>query len=335
MNGTAWSESEPGFFALRSEVARLFRRAARRRLAVVGVLSLIVAGAALVALRSPRQFRARLAVRVTEVVDFNLPRSHWTERELRGYVNEVALTNEVMLEVWKQLLWDGHSPVVPARAIEWMRDGVVVRVIRSAAVAEAQEAGRGARSAHVVLTFSAPSPQKAVGVLKALAQPIVEASARRRREEAALETRRAALAVEAAEAVVAALTKEAMASAGSGFAARNAKALQLTGIESALAEARRRLGHLEGERQEAERRQRAEKQKPGIDFEIAQEALEAPLPRGPLLATVAGIALLLGLPLASLLVGAFNPFVEHPADIRRLGIPVLGALAPGRAAREE
>src|SRR5687768_18054176 len=78
-----WTDREPGYFALRSEVGRLYERA-RRRKGLVLLGALLTAGAAvLFTLRAPRRYVAQLSVQVTEVVEFHLPRSSWTDRELR------------------------------------------------------------------------------------------------------------------------------------------------------------------------------------------------------------------------------------------------------------
>ena len=97
-------------------------------------------------------------------------------------------------------------------------------------------------------------------------------------------------------------------------------------LDDAVTEAQRRVGRLERELREAERRQREETSRPGIDYEIAESRVDPPLPLVPLLLTVAIVAFLLALPVMTLLVGAFTPFMESVEDIRRLGIPALGRL---------
>jgi hypothetical protein len=330
VTGVPWTDCEPSFFAMRGEVGRLFRRGRRRSGAVLLVALLTAAVAVLVTLRSPRKHHARAAVRVTELVDLHLPRSAWSERELRGYVSKVAFTDEVVLAVWRKHVWDGHTPVAPARAVQRMRDELEVRVLQSRTVA-AEQVKSGPRSAHVTVGFKARSRSQALAVVDALTEPIIRVSAGRRRDEAAQETRRATLAVEQARDSVEAATMTAMAAAGSLARARTeVSPLRVTGMDSALAEARRRLAHLEAERQAAERRQRAESQRPGIDFERAQTTVVSPLPLAPLLALVAAVAWLLALPLATLVVGAFTRTVDSVEDLRRWGFPALGRLSARR-----
>ena len=97
-------------------------------------------------------------------------------------------------------------------------------------------------------------------------------------------------------------------------------------LDDAVTEAQRRVGRLQSDLMDAERRQREETSRPGIDFEIAESRVDPPLPLGVLLLTVTITAFFLALPAMSLLVGAFSPFVESLEDIRRLGIATLGRL---------
>jgi hypothetical protein len=92
--------------------------------------------------------------------------------------------------------------------------------------------------------------------------------------------------------------------------------------------------HLEERKAEAERRARIERDKPGIDIEVAAETLDAPVSRGPWIAGVAIGAFVLALPVGSVVFAAFDPRVYTPHDVRRLGLPVLGHLrGAGRGRR--
>ena len=322
----SWIDREPGYFALRSEVARLAARARRHRLAVfLGALG-VTLGALVLTLRAPRPYRAQLSVRVTEVVEFHLPRSQWTDRELRSYVTDVAFTNQVLLAVYRKYLQDIYRAPNNDKAISKLRDELDVQVARNRIVS-AMQGRTGPRSAHVVLRFGAPTAEVAMGVLKELSKPIMETSARRRRDEAARETQRATLFLEQARLRHEALRQEAMASAGQRLRGANGiSPVRMLAIQDDLAEAQRTIGRLQMEKDAAERRQRAEKARPGINFDIAEEDVQPPLPLGPLLIGVAIMAFLIGLPLAGLAVGSFYPFVESLEDIRRLGIPTIGRL---------
>jgi hypothetical protein len=101
------------------------------------------------------------------------------------------------------------------------------------------------------------------------------------------------------------------------------------GLQDALVEAQRGVSRLQGQLMEVQRLQREEKSRPGIDFEIAETRVDPPLPLMPLLLTVAIVGFFLSLPVMTLVVGAFSPYLESVEDIRRLGIPSLGRLVVG------
>jgi hypothetical protein len=322
----SWIDREPGYFALRSEVARLAARARRHKGAVfLGALA-AAALATLFAFRAPHRYTAEISVRVTEMVEFHLPRSQWTDRELRSYVTDVAFTNQVLLKVYQQHLKHIYNSPNNDKAITRLRDELDVKVVRNRIAIE-KEGVTGPRSAHVVMRFGAPTPETAMAVLKALATPIMETSARRRRDEATQETRRATLTLEYALRYQDALRKQAMEVAGQQLrGTEGADSVKLLALNDALAEGQRNIARLQAEKDLAERRQRSEKSRPGIDFAIAREGIEAPLPLGPLLTVVGVLSFLFCLPLAALVVGTFLPYIECLEDVRRLGIPTLGRL---------
>jgi hypothetical protein len=324
--GASWTSTEPGFLAMRTELVRLFRRAGRRPAIVFALALLLTLAVVFLAYRARRPYRARISVRMTEVVDAQRQRIAWTERELRAYVNAVSLTNVLLLEVYEKFLWDKRKPLDRGRALERLRDAVDVSVIESATVADVQERS-GARSAHVLIAFEAPTAAQALGVVRALAQPVVATSQRRRREEAAQATAAARIAAKEANLSLAALTKDAVAQMGAlGSVSSRVSPMDLTGLAKAIQRARERQALLDAEALEAERRERAETHRSGIDFEIAGELLDEPLPLLPLLGLVGLCGFLLLSPVAAMLVGAFDRHIEVLDDLTRLGLPALGTL---------
>jgi hypothetical protein len=323
--GATWTDREPGYFALRSEVARLWNRARRRRkwmLLGAGAAALV---AALFTWRLPHKVQALVAIRVTEVVDFRLPRSTWTDRELRSYITDVAFTNEVLRGIYDRYLRDQDRKRDASRAVELLREQLDVQVVRNRIVVQ-MEGKTGPRSAHVVLRFAAPTTEKAVGVLQALVDPIIRTSAQRRRSEAAQEIRRASLGLEEAQKLLVDLNQQAVANAGSPVRGARTSPVRLTALNEAIAEAQRRVERFAADKEAAERRQRSEAARPGINFHIAEQSVREPLPKGAVVGGVALLVFLLSLPLAALVVGAFDPFIGSVEDIRRLGVPALGRL---------
>jgi hypothetical protein len=264
-------------------------------------------------------------VRVTEVIQFQLPRSSWTDRELRSYITDVAFTNQVLRGIYDRFLRTGDRKGDPIRAVEKLRGDLDVQVVRNRIVVQ-MEGKTGPRSAYVVLRYAAPSAAQALGVLQGLVDPIIRTSAQRRRTEAAQEIRRAALGLEESRKLLAELNQQAYDTSGRPLAGGRLSPVRMTALSEALAEARRRVDRFAADKEAAERREREEKTRPGINFEIADQELRAPLPLAPLLLVVALVVFILSVPLSALLVGAFDPFVGSVEDVRRLGLPSLGRL---------
>jgi hypothetical protein len=322
----SWTESEPGYFVLRNEVGRLAARA-RGRKGVVVVMSLGVAAvAALMTLQSPRNYDAQISIRVTEVVEFRMPRSNWTDLELRSFVTDVAFTNQVLRGVYDRY-FKGKDPSGNAqRGVERLRDGLDVTVARNRIVAQMEEGKPTPKSAYVVLRFSDPDGETAQGVLQMLQRPIIDISSSRRRKEAAEDIQRATYALDESRKYLAALNTRAMAIASRPLRGTDISPVRLLELTDSIAETQRQVARLEQEKADAERRGRQEKARPGINFSVASEDLEEPLPLVPLLSVVTALAFFLSLPISVLVVGAFDPFLQGLDDIRRLGIPALGRL---------
>ena len=174
----SWSDSEPGYFALRSEIARLAHRARRRWSLVLLATFAVTVAAVLFAWRSPHNYVAVTSIRLTEVVEFHLPRSQWTNLELLDRVNRVALTNAVLLEVYDRFVRAGEDKPNPARGVERLRDALGVAIVRNRIVP--REDVNTPRSAYVVLTYESPEVGQAAGVVNYLTRPIIEASTRGR-----------------------------------------------------------------------------------------------------------------------------------------------------------
>jgi hypothetical protein len=320
-----WTDREPGYFDLRKEVARLWSRARQRRKWVLlgaGALALL---ATLFTWRLPHKAQAHVSIRVTEVVDFRLPRSSWTDRELRSYVTDVAYTNQVLRGIYDRYLRGQDRKKDPGRAVELLREQLEVQVVRNRIFTQ-MEGKTGPRSAHVLLKFAAPTTEQAVGVLQALVEPIIRTSAQRRRSEAAQEIQRASLSLVEAQRLLAELNHQAFANAGTPVRGARTSPVRLTALNEAIAEAQRRVERFATDKDRAERRERSEKARPGINFFIAEQGVRQPWPRGTVVGGVALVVFLLSLPLAALVIGAFDPFIGSLEDIRRLGVPTLGRL---------
>jgi hypothetical protein len=231
----------------------------------------------------------------------------------------------VLRGIYDRYLRDQDRKRDPARAVELLREQLDVQVVRNRIVAQ-MEGKTGPRSAHVLLKFAAPTTQKAVGVLNGLVEPIIRTSAQRRHGEAAQEIRRANLALAEAQKLLADLNQQAIENAGTPVRGARTSPVRLTALNEAIAEAQRRVERFAGAKDAAERRERAEKARPGINFYIAEQGVREPWPKGWVVAGVTLVVFLLALPLAGLVIGAFDPFIGSVEDVRRLGVPALGRL---------
>ncbi|HEY0712363.1 MAG TPA: hypothetical protein VGF45_06800, partial [Polyangia bacterium] len=164
-------------------------------------------------------------------------------------------------------------------------------------------------------------------VLKGLVKPIVESSSKRRKLEAQQEIARASLALENAKELVEETRKQAIERAGRVMPGAGALSpVTMVELDSALKEAHLRLARYQQEYDEARNRERAEKVKSGLDFEIAEESVKRPLPLWPLLLAVGILAFALSLPIAAIVIGAASTTIDSLEDIRKLGFVALGQL---------
>jgi uncharacterized protein involved in exopolysaccharide biosynthesis len=323
---TTWIDSEPGYFALRHELGRLVHRARRRRNKVLLASAAITALAVIFTLRLPRKYDAQITVRVTEIVDFHLPRSVWTDRELRSFVTQVAFTNQVLGEMYEKHLADIAPAPTVIRGIERLREDIEVYAARNRVAVEL-EGTTGPRSAHVILRYSANREDRALAVLKGLVAPIIESSAKRRRLEAEQEASRVALSLENAQALLEQTRKQAIERAGRLMAgAGSLSPVALMELDSALKSAHLRVARYQQEMDDALRRKQAEKRKSGLDFDVIEESVKRPLPLAPLVLVVAILSFLLALPIAAIVTGAASSTIDSLEDVRKLGIPALGQL---------
>lgn len=321
-----WTDSEPGYFALRQELSRLLHRARRRRTKVLVAAAAVTAAALVFAVRLPRNYNAQISLRVTEVVEFHLPRSAWTDRELRSFVTEVAFTNQVLGEIYKRHVADMKPAPNLTRGIEFLRDDIEVYAARNRVVVE-MEGLTGPRSAYVILRYGARREDRALAVLKSLVAPIVESSSKRRRLEAQQEISRVSLSLENAKEVLEVTRKQAFDRAGRPMAgAGTISPVQMMDLGAAVKAAQLRVTRYQQEMDEARRREQMEKRKSGIDFEIAEESVERPLPLLPLLLGVGLLAFAMALPIAAIVIGAASTTIDSLEDIRRLGLTALGQL---------
>jgi hypothetical protein len=324
MTGSA-ADRDPSWAALRRESARLLRRARRRAPLVFGLSALATLAAAGVASRRPIRQSATVTLRMTEDVraPIQLP---WTDRALRGFVNEVALSQTQLLRVIDaHHLFRGPGKFDPIAAVEVFRERINVDVVQNHAIALVERDNRP-RSAHVQIEYQDANPERALVIARELGQLLVETGLGQQRQQSESAVRAASAEAVAARAALERLRVEAASSTGL-FPAQARSFSDIPGMKDAIRLAQGRLDRADEALTNAERRLRGESEQSGLNIELLDtHPAPPPWPAGKRLAVVAATASLLCLPLAMLMVGAWDRRIYAAEDLRHLGVRCLGQL---------
>jgi hypothetical protein len=320
---TGAAPPDPSWAALRVQTGRLFRRARRHVWVVFGLAVLATLGAMAMAARRPHRQTATVVLRMTEDVKAPL-RLPWTDRALRGYVSEVALSQTALLALIDRhrMFRDKPGRFDPIGAVETLRERFVVEVVQNHAIALLRRDNRP-RSAHIRIKYQDGNPARAVVIARELGELVVATGRRQQREQADAALRTANAEVEAARANLDTLRVEASASS-LAFRARSSRDVPGMGDVFRLGQAR--LDRAEESLDRAQQRLRGDD-----DSALYVELLETvpappPWPVARKLAVVAVAAILLGFPLAALMVGAWDRRIYAVEDLRHLGVRCLGHL---------
>jgi hypothetical protein len=317
---------EPSWAALRAHSGRLFRRACRHVRLVFAIAALVTLAALGLASRRPVRQTATTVLRVTEDAkgDSALP---WTDLALRGYVNEVALSQTQLAA-----LIDRHhmfrkvgERFDPIAAVATLRERIDVAVMQNHAIALIQRDNRP-RSAHVRIDYQDGDPERAVLIAHELGELLVETGRGQQQRQAETSLRAAAAEAAAAHAALGGLRQEA--TAAIGMAPRQARSsADIPGLRDAVRLAQARVDRAEETLANAERRLRSKSDDSGLDIQLL-ETMPAPppWPAGKRLAVVAASASVIALPLAMLMVGAWDRRIYTADDLRGRGFRCLGQL---------
>jgi hypothetical protein len=333
MNETNDARREPSAAAMRAESTRLFRRARRRPMWVLWLGAFVTFGAAAMAARKPVRQRATVVLRMTEEARSQSQLS-WTDKALRGYVNEVAFSNTALLNLIKQhkMFRSQAREFNAADALVQLRERIAVDVAQNHAIALLAPGDRP-RSAHVRISYDDGNPPRAFAVAMDLGQLVVATGRGQQRRDAEVALKRASEEEAAARAALDQLRAEAASSVRLASRGQSGPS-DIPGLTQALRAARSRLDRAEADRVAANLRLDAPTG--ALDIELLGYAPSPPpWPRARKLAVVIGLTLLLSLPMAALLVGAFDRRIYAAEDVRRLGIPCLGHVGVGELAPSE
>lgn len=316
----AWAESEPGLPAALKELGRLGRRGLRRPVVVLLAVALVTSAAAALAWRRPPIHKVQRILRVTET-----PSAHPTAtRDVRGYVENVALTHERLLALVRKhhvtnLDLPGADPVA---AVEDIRDSLSIEVVRNPAMALLPPAERP-NATRVIVRYESPDPGEAIAVADDLVRTITGTEGKRSLWAIQSDERMAAAAVAAARRDLSRLRLALVQHGDQAQAA--AAASDLTYLAAQTHAAQTKLTELEGRYAEAQIRTRMAEERVAMEFEVVPPApMPSPLPRAVKTGLVAGLTSVFALPLCLVLVAAFDPRIYFEEDLASLGLAVLG-----------
>jgi hypothetical protein len=346
---TAWLDREPGIGRIGQELARLFRRARVRGLLVV--LAALLAAVCTFAFltRQPQRYVAQVTFRVVESSTEPLGRPT-TTAELREYILDGIFVKPRLLELMRvHGLYRSKLRKDVNWAYEQMRSDIEVDVFRNTSLTTETETELGKetetkaetetdteseekkthRSARLRIRYTALNAALALRVAKDLARLVRDFEIEQRRELAKATTR--ALRLQRARMVTrlsileraqAQQTVEMLRAQGAPRVRLQVKVDQLHREISAM---RRQASKFSKVLARAETRAAMERHGVAIQFrEVDWRQFKPPMSPVTASLTTAGVVFLFALLVVGLLVGAFDPYVHHLEDVRRLGLLPIG-----------
>jgi hypothetical protein len=324
MSGRPATE-EPSWAALGRHSGRLFRRARRHVRLVSGLAALATLGVLVVAIRRPVRQRATVALRLTEDAESSaLP---WTDRALRGYVNEVALSQTQLARLIDRhhMFRQAGVKFDPIAAVTTLRERIEVEVSQNHTISLIQRDNRP-RSAYVRIKYDDGDPERALVIARELGELMVEAGRGEQRQQAETAVRLATAEARAARQVVADLRREATRTIE--LAPQQARSTaDIPGLRDAVRLAETRLDRAEENVVIAGRRLRNQTFEGGLDIALLETVADPPpWTTSKRLGALAAGASVICVPLTMLLVGAWDRRIYTAEDLRDRGVRCLGHL---------
>lgn len=327
-----WLDEEAGQPGVWRELKRLGRRAGRRWALTLAVALALTGAVVGLEAHKPRSYESRVVFRITEG-DVDAESAPHTNGRLKEYVSDVVFANLKLAALIKK---HGLYPSLAARdmtlAIESMRDDIDVDVWRNY-FALPHSADDPARSARVSIAFHGRDKQVVYDTVRDLGQLLLEHEQRSRVAQAEVAMRLADDESDAARALVRRRNRELTETELAREHARTpAEALTLLvaahDLERAVLRAQALVDKADAKREKMYLRLQLEKRALGMRVElidggrVAREGLSRKLA----LLILAIITFVVGLPLSSVAVGAFDDRIYDAEDVRRLGLGVVGAV---------
>lgn len=327
-----WEATEPGGRFARGEIVRLLRRAKPRRLLILLCAIVACGGFVTKRLLSPAPRIARISFRLIEA-DLDLTAALRPRKGYLDYLWGVHLSSPHLLEVIKTFnLYPDKYARDPRLAVEALRDDLDVKVWRNYFIEEHYDNDDEARSVRFSVEWKSKDP-RVLEVVQALGQTIIAAQTEERRQVFRQGQQEIVDATdEAAERL--AILRRAIAERKLALARGEAKVRPrlLVELGDLVAEEKlqtKRLGEMDSTKSRFEITAALEHQRSGLRFELVDPGFVLPGRDGPVSMAFTAAFIFFGAALLSgLLLGAFATKIRQADDIRRLGIPVLAAVAP-------
>jgi len=326
-----WLEQEESLIALgHQQVRRLVARARCRPVATVclaAVIGLVIFAAQA---RRPRRFRAEVGLLITEgaFAPDGRPRPRG---ELRAFVNYVAFADARLYElIGRHELMQRLGTADRADTLASMRKLIEVRTWRDYFEGYRQRADPP-RTARVTIGFTAPDPTLALTVARDLGELVAETQTVRKSGEAMAQVEQIRILMGSKAAEAAHLRRELdQAERASAEQSDLASLWRVQKTTRALEAAERSYRRVAAELVSAQVYARTVG-RVGSRVQVVDPGI--PPWRAPTqaerLVHQAALALILSLPLAVMLVGAFDPTIRDEQDLRRAGMHLLGRVRSG------
>ena len=329
-----WMRGEPGFLELRIELMRMYRRARRRPIMTIFVALLAAAAVCAYRARKEPSVAASVTFRVSEVekagTQVTTPRP---TKELKEYVSSVAFRSSNLIDLMNKHKINQHliedDPMV---AVERFRDDIGVDVYRNYFVEEWQSN----KSARLVVTYYAGSIEEATKLATDLGNLVVEEETRRRANTANAAAGDSRELVEFSrnevakrEAEIVRLEAEIPQASGPDAALMR---IQLEAVKRSLEPATDRFMKAQVRQANLELALVLELNNLGVRFDKVDDSIEIVTRKSTSasLGVLGAIVFVLTLPIAVMLVGAFDSRVYDLDDVNRLGLRGLGHIPPFR-----
>jgi hypothetical protein len=329
-----WEDNEHGLAFAREEAGRLFRRGRAR------VVWLLLGGLLLASAYSYRKATAKrfydsqIVFRIVEA-DKELTHEVRPPSQYADYIWRVFLSSSNLKKVIEDdKLYPDKWDRDPQLAVEAMRNDLDVLVWGNYFIDTYYSNDDEARSVRVSIMWKHRDSEVALKVVKKLAQIIMDAQAESRRivyDDAKIDVKEAAdLEFERLVALRSALARATLARERAPAAARAALLVQMNVLQLQIKATEQRVDEVSNARARLDVSARVERNQSGLRFELIEPGVVVPEHHaGPIaLSGTFVLITVLTVLLGGVVIGAFETRIRHPADVQRLGLPILGTLPP-------